>query len=169
MCKYCQGGCIGTYIVKLQIVYYLFFVKYLLKHFTFCRESHTLARNRLCKKKKPKKNIFPSEKDKRFDYNMIHVPDTTVSTKSKNTFVMINLTAEYVVIKADGWDVLPYNTLRHVATILPFRLIIQHGKLLKDLNNFKFNNLKLTENNTFISDHQQSQVDIVSTGKIEHI
>ena len=131
--------------------------------------SHTPLHEIVCAKKKPKKNIFPSEKDKRFDYNMIHVPDTTVSTKSKNTFVMINLTAEYVVIKADGWDVLPYNTLRHVATILPFRLIIQHGKLLKDLNNFKFNNLKLTENNTFISDHQQSQVDIVSTGKIEHI
>ena len=70
------------------------------------------------------------------------IPDTTGSTKFKNTFVMINLTAEYVVIKADGWDVLPYNTLRHVATILPFRLIIQQGKLLKDLNNFKFNNFK---------------------------
>ena len=66
------------------------------------------------------------------------IPDTTGSTKSKNTFVMINLTAEYVVIKADGWDVSPYNTLRHVATILPFRLIIQQDKLLKNLNNVRF-------------------------------
>ena len=60
MCKYCQGGCIGTHIVKLQIVYYLFFVKYLLKHFTFCRESHTLARNLLCKKSP--KTFFPLRK-----------------------------------------------------------------------------------------------------------